>query len=173
MACDLVGGYAKTCASERGGIKSVTFIQSEFATYTLDADNQVTAITITSGNRGWKYDLEINLSSFTDTLTRSRDNGTLFAAQSLSMILNDNRIATRNNLVLMAQNDLMAIVELANGDYEMLGADNGLTFETDERATGVVKGDRNGHTINLVGSEKELGYKVDSSIIAAILIPTS
>ena len=174
MACDLIGGFSKACSNGRGGVSAVTFIQKEHVSgYNLDANNQVTAITITSGNRGWKYDLEMNLSSFTDTLTRIRENGTLFAAQSLTMVLNDIRAATRNNLVLLAQNDLLAVVHLADGTYELLGADNGLNIETDERATGTVKADRNGHTITMVGEENELAYPVDSSIVAALLIPAS
>lgn len=173
MACDLTAGYSKPCRDEKGGIKSVYFIQTEHISSYTETSGQVTAITLTSGNRAWKYALEMNLSSFTDTLTTSRENGTTFAAQSLTVILNDNRQATRNQLVLLAQNDLTCIVELANGDFEMLGADNGLSLETDERASGAVKGDRNGHTITLVGEEDELAYKVDSSIIAALLIPAS
>jgi len=176
-ACDISGGFSKSCASGKGGIIAVTFIQKEHLTasspYTLDADNIVTAINLASGYRGYKYALEMNISTFTDTLTRSRDNGTLFAQQALSMILNDNRAATRNQVMLLAQNDLISIVHLADGTFEMLGADNGLTLDTDERNAGVTKADRNGHTINLVGQENELAYTVDSTIIAGLLIPAS
>jgi len=55
----------------------------------------------------------------------------------------------------------------------MLGAVNGLTMETAEHASGTVKADRNGYTITYVGEEDELAYKVDPTIIAALLIPAS
>jgi hypothetical protein len=173
-ACELLGGYSKPCSNGRGGVKAVTFLQKEHvSSYTLDGDNQVTAITLTSGNRGWKYALEMNLSNYTDVMTRSRENGTLFALQTLTIILNDNRQATRNNLVLLAQNDLLAVVELANGNYELLGADNGLALTTDTRESGTLKADRSGHTIEMVGEENELAYLIDSTIVAGLLIPAS
>ena len=178
QSCEMTAGYSKPCRDEKGGIKSVYFIQLEhISSMTVSASKEVTAIVLTAPSggtaRAWRYKLEMNLSSFTDTLTGSRDNGTLFSAQQLTMILNDNRQATRNQLMLLAQNDLVAIVELANGDFEMLGAYNGLTLTTDERASGVIKSDRSGHTITMDGQEDELAFKVDSTIIAGLVIPVS
>ncbi len=172
MACEIDAGYLKGCRNGKGGIKSVYFLQVEHVSaITVSATNEVTAITVTTGNRAWQYALEMNLSTFSDVLTGSRDNGSLFAQQSLTVILNDNALATRNALMLLAQNDLVSIVELANGDYEMLGANNGLSVVTDTRDAGTVKADRNGHTIVMEGQEDELAYKVDSTIIAGLLTP--
>jgi len=171
--CDLTSGYSKPCRDEKGGVKSIYFIQVEHKSAMTVVDGEVTVLTLTSGNRAWKYAVEMNTANFTDTLTGSRENGTLFAAQSLTMILNDNQQATRNQLVLQGQNDLICIAEMASGDFEMLGAVNGLTMETAEHASGTVKADRNGYTITYVGEEDELAYKVDPTIIAALLIPAS
>ena len=172
-ACTLTAGYSKPCRNEKGGVKSIYFIEVDHKSTMTVVDGEVTTLTLTTGNRAWKYAVEMNTAFFTDTLTGSRENGTLFAAQSLNVILNDNQQATRNQMMLLGQNDVIAIVELANGDFEMLGADNGLTIETDERASGTVKADRSGHTITMVGEEDQLAYKVDSTIIAALLIPAS
>ena len=172
MSCEIDAGYSKGCRNGRGGVKSVIFIQIEHVTFfALTATNEVSAIVIASTFQGWQFNLEMNLSTFTDTLTGSRENGSLFAEQSLTAILNDNLIATRNTLMLLAQNDCVAIVQLANGDYEMLGATNGLSVVTDTRDVGTVKADRNGHTIVMAGQEDELAYKVDSTIIAGLLTP--
>jgi len=173
MSCILTDGYIKGCRNGRGGIKSVTWATlSNVSTYT-QADGEISAITMTTGNRFWKWDLEKELSSANAVLNGSDEAGTLYSAQTINMILNDNRKSTRNQIMLAAQNDLFCIVEFANGDYEAYGVDNGMSITTSTHDTGVSKADRNGNTIVLNGMEDEQPYKVASGIVAALLIPAS
>jgi hypothetical protein len=174
MACDLTAGYVKGCADEIGGIKSLYVCPiADIGSYTETA-GEISAITVTgSGNQFWQYVLEQDLSNATAVLTRSRENGTLFSDQTVNAILNDNAVATRNQLLLLAKNDLFVIAELANGDYEAFGIVNGMFVETTTRETGVAKADRNGNTLVFRASEKESPPKVDSTIIAALLTPVA
>lgn len=173
MACDLTAGYTKGCAEEIGGIKSIYVIElADVDSYT-EVGGEITAITVASGgNQFWQYNLESDISNATAVLTRSRENGTLFSDQTVNVILNDNALATRNQLLLLAKNDLFVIVELASGEYEAFGIENGMYVETTTRETGVAKADRNGNTLVFRAMEKENPPKVDSTIIAGLLTPT-
>jgi hypothetical protein len=173
MACDLTAGYTKPCADNVGGIEYFQVVElSKVTTYT-ETSGEVTGITLENGARMWRWDLERELSTASASLTRSRENGTLHSVQNLNFVLNDNTKATRNQLQLLAQNDLFVIVKHANGDFELYGADNGLTMTTAEHTTGATKADRNGNTVTLTGMERENPYKVSSGIIAGLLIPAS
>jgi hypothetical protein len=175
MACDLTAGYTKGCAEEVGGIKSLYVAQIEDVDSFTEVGGEITAITVASGGRQfWKYSLESDISNATAVLTRSRENGTLMSDQTVNAILNDNALETRNQLLLLAKNDLFVIVEMASGDYEAYGIVNGAYLETDTRETGTAKADRNGNTLVFRAMEKGDNHppKVDSTIIAALLTPT-
>jgi hypothetical protein len=174
MACDLTAGYTKGCADEIGGIRSLYVIElGKVDTYT-ETSGEITAITVSAGgNNFWKYSLESDISSATAALTRSKENGTVVSDQTVNAILNDNLKETRNQLLLLAKNELFVIVELANGDFEAFGIENGMWLETSTRETGTAKADRNGNTLVFKAMERENPPKVDPSIVAALLTPTA
>jgi hypothetical protein len=173
MSCDLTAGYTKPCADNVGGIEYIQVIELANVTGFAETTGEVTGVTIASGKKMYKWDLERELSSASATLTRSRDNGTLFSAQSLNIVLNDNTKETRNQLLLMGKNDLFVIVKHANGDFELYGATNGLTMVTGQHTTGATKADRNGNVIEFMGMEKLSPYKVTAGIVAGLLVTAS
>jgi len=172
MACALTEGYSATCKDESGGIKRVLLTEFSNVSYTL-LTGEITAITMATGTRFWGWNLEHEVSTAQSVMTMTRANGTIMTDETINMVLNDNRKETRNQIMLLAQNDLFAIIEMNNGDFEAFGLDAGVTLTTDTRVMGTALGDRNGNEIVLAGREKQLPPKVDSTIIAALLIPTS
>ena len=172
MSCQLTAGYLPACKDESGGIKSVYLTAFSNVTYTL-LDGEITVIAVATGERFWKWSLEHEVSSAQSVMTMTRANGSIMTDETVNIVLNDNLKATRNQIMLLAPNDLFCIVEQQNGDFEANGLDAGVTLATDTRMTGVALGDRNGNEIVLAGREKQLPPKVASGIIAALLIPTS
>ena len=171
--CDLTAGYSKPCRDNTGGIKYIQVVElTNVSTYT-EASGEISAITLANGTRMWKWDLEPDLSNAQAVLTASRENGTIYSAQTVNITLNDNRKETRNQIMLLAKNDLFVIVAHVNGDFEAFGVDNGMTLATSTQDSGTAKADRNGNVIALTGMEKEQPYKVASGIIAGLLIPAS
>jgi hypothetical protein len=75
---------------------------------------------------------------------------------------------TRNEILLLAKNNLMAVVEDANGKYWLLGKSNGLDLTGGNSGSGTAQGDRNGYTLTFSGGEKELAPEVNSGIIAGL-----
>ena len=169
MACALTQDYVLDCKDSLGGLKSVLFIEAGNVTDTTEVAGVITVITKAAGKTFFKYDLVKETSSFTETVTASIQNGTIFYAQELSIILNKLQANTRNEILLLAQNSLVAIAEDKNGKYWMLGKLGGLDITGGTAASGVATGDRSGYELTFSGQEKALAPEVLSSIIAGLL----
>lgn len=171
--CAMTSGYNdRTCTNGKGGIKSVLFFPvGNYSGATLTA-NEITAITV-SGET-FHYKLKSNLSSYTAPIQRNEENGTLWYEQSLSIVLNSDTKELRSAIHLLAQNELCAMVEKANGTYVMLGFEEGMKVsDGNEYTSGVAKADRNGHLISLVCQENEELPDVDATIAATLIAQSS
>lgn len=133
-----------------------------------EASGIVSAITKAAGKVFYKYELVKNTGSLTETITTSVENGTVFYAQELSIVLNKLQANTRNEILLLAQSTLMVVVQDANDKYWLLGRFTGLDVTGGTSATGTAQGDRNGYTLTFTGGEKQLAPEVNSGIIAGL-----
>lgn len=168
MPCSLSQNYVLDCKDSLGGIKAAWFIGHADVTAVTEASGVVSAITKAAGKVFYKYQLVRNTSSLTENVTASVENGTVFYAQELTIILNKMQANTRNEILLLAKNNLMAVVEDANGKYWLLGKGNGLDLSGGNSGSGTAQGDRNGYTLTFSGGEKELAPEVSSTIIAGL-----
>lgn len=169
MSCALTQGYTLDCKESLGGLKSVLFIEKGNVTAITETAGVVTDIDLAVGKLFYKYELVKETSSFTETVTASVQNGTIFYAQELSVILNRLQANTRNEILLLAKNTLVAIAEDRNGKYWLLGKDGGLDISGGTAASGVAAGDRSGYELTFAGQEADLAPEVDSTIIAALI----
>lgn len=170
MSCGMTLGFNdRACTNGKGGIKSVLIfpVANISGTPTI-VDNEVTALTVTG--EVFLYKLKSNLSSYTAPIKVNKDNGTLWYEQSLSMILASDTKELRSEIHLLAQNEICAIVEKANGTFVALGFGEGLQVaDANEYTSGVVKSDRQGHTIVLNGMENDEVPDVAAAVYATLL----
>lgn len=172
MACALTQDMNLDCRDAIGGLKVVYFIEtSNISSYT-DASGVVTAITKVTGKIFRKYALIRDTSNFTDVLTTSEQNGTVFAAETLEIIINKMQANTRNEIMLLARTNLTAVVGDNSGKYFLLGREFGLVLATGTGASGTAWGDRNGYTLSFAGNERELAYEVQASVITTLQTPS-
>lgn len=168
MPCALTQGYTLDCKDSLGGIKAVWLIAHGNVTTVTEASGIVSAITKSAGKVFYKYELVKNTGSLTETITTSVENGTVFYAQELSIVLNKLQANTRNEILLLAQNTLMAVVQDANDKYWLLGRVAGLDITGGTATTGTATGDRSGYALTFSGNEKQLAPEVNSGIIAGL-----
>ncbi len=168
MPCVLTQNISLDCRESLGGLKSIRFIEFANVTSTTETAGVITAITLAASKKFWKYELAKESSSFTETITSSVANGTLFYAQELSVILNKLQANYRNEILLLAKNNLVAIAEDKNGTFFMLGKVNGLEITGGTAGSGVATGDRNGYELTFGGQEPQLATPVNGAIIAAL-----
>ena len=173
--CDMIAGYNdRTCTNGKGGIKSVLLFPLGNVTNSiiLPGTNEVTTLTV-SGET-FLYKLKSNLSSYTAPIKVDKNNGTLFYEQSLSMIIASDNKELRSEIHLLAQNEVVCLVENADGTIVALGFGEGLQIaDANEYTSGVLKGDRRGHVIVLNGMENDEVPDVDPGIYATLLTQQS
>jgi len=172
MACEMTNGYNdRTCTNGKGGIKSVLLFPVSAATSTV-VDNVVTVLTVTGET--FLYKLKSNLSSYAAPIKVNKDNGTLWYEQTLTMILASDSKDLRSQIHLLAQNEIVALVEKADGTIVALGLDEGVQVnDGGEYTSGTVKSDRNGHTIVLFGMENNEVPDVDGAVYSTLLAQQS
>lgn len=168
MPCVLTQGYTLDCKDSLGGIKTLWLINHANVTAVTEASGIVSAITKAATKVFYKYELVKNTGALTETITASVENGTVFYAQELSIVLNKLQANTRNEILLLAQSTLMAVVQDANDKYWLLGRVQGVDVTGGTAATGTAQGDRNGYALTFTGSEKQLAPEVTSGIIAGL-----
>ena len=171
MPCALTTGFVLDCKDAIGGVKSVRF--ATLANFTAlnptVASGEITAIGAAS-TVFYKYDQLKETSSFTDNIVSTINTGGLHYSPSLTVVLPKMTTSKRNEIKLLAQNRLVAIVETMDATplYWTLGAYNGLELSEGSGTSGVAAADLNGYTLTFMGLETEPIMKISSALIASI-----
>lgn len=173
MPCALTSGYSLDCKDSSGGIVEVFFIEKGNVTTIAEASGVVTGITKAQGKRFWKYELPKETGALTETLTGNVQNGTVFYASELKVMVNKLNTAVRNEIKLLAQNTLIAVAKDNNGKYWMVGKSRGIDLTTGTLGTGTAFGDRSGFDLTFTGSEPDPMVEVNSSVANALETPGS
>jgi len=168
MSCALTQGYTFDCKDNIGGLKSVWFIGWNDVSSVTESSGTITAITKASGKVFYKYQLVRNTSSFTENIAGSIENGTVVYNQELLIVINKLQVSMRNEILLLAKNNMMAVVEDQNGRYWLAGRYNGLDLLSGSASTGLAQADRNGYSLTFSGGEKEMAPAVQASVIAGL-----
>ena len=171
--CDMIAGYNdRTCTNGKGGIKSVLLFPLGAVSASTIVANEVTVLTVTGET--FLYKLKSNLSSYTAPIKVDKNNGTLWYEQSLSMILASDNKELRSEIHLLAQNEVVCLVENADGTIVALGFGEGLQIaDANEYTSGVLKSDRRGHVVVLNGMENDEVPDVDATVYATLLLQQS
>lgn len=164
MACSLTQGYSLGCREYVGGLEWVAFAEFANKGTLTESSGTVIALSLTSG-QFYKYQQEQEVAQFTETETINDQNGTIFYQQELSIGVNGLTAALRNELKLLAQNRLLAIVKDRNGDYWLLGNDYSIRASAGTAGSGTAMGDRSGYTKTFTAMNKNPMLKVSSSVI--------
>jgi hypothetical protein len=168
MPCALTQGYTLDCRDSLGGITEVYFIASSDVTSTTEASGVITALTKAVGKRFYKYELTKGTSMFTENVASNVQNGTLFYTPELTIILNKLQANTRNEILLLAQNRLVAVAKDNNGKFFYLGKTRALDLTAGNATTGTAEGDRSGYTLTFTGAEPQLAPEVNSAVASAL-----
>ena len=168
MACALTQNYTLDCKDSLGGITEVYFIAAADVTSTTEASGVITALVKATGKKFYKYELVRGTSQFVENVNANIQNGTVFYAPELTIVLNKLQANTRNEILLLAQNRLVSVAKDNNGKYWYLGKSKGLDLTGGSAGTGTAEGDRSGYTLIFTGAEAALAPEVNSSVAAAL-----
>jgi hypothetical protein len=154
MACDISLGRIEPCKDSLGGLKAVYFVNwGDMTGVTYDATNTDVIDAVAGNPDAYKYDLKGN-SSFTQTITSSRENGTTFFQQELALTLKKLSIVDHKQIKLLSYGRPQVIVEDNNGNFFYCGLEHGMDVTGGTIVSGAAMGDLSGYTLTLTGMEK-------------------
>jgi hypothetical protein len=150
MACNVSAGRNEVCKDSIGGLSAVYFLNYSTGSFTKNANGELTAVP--SGSTVYKYELKGN-SSYTETVNSSRDNGTTFFSQELTLNLKKLTNEMTTQLKLMAWGRPQIFVETMNGDTLFVGEREGADVTAGTIQTGAAIGDLYGYSVTFTGLE--------------------
>jgi len=149
--CNLTAGRQEVCKESIGGLQGVYFINYSTGSFTQDADDLVTALP--SGSTVYYYELK-GTSAYTETVNSSRENGTTFYSQELTLNLKKLTNEMTTQLKLLAKGRPQIIVHTKNGEALVAGLTEGCDLTAGTIQTGAALGDLYGYSITMTGEEK-------------------
>ncbi len=167
MACTaLTKGRGLDCNRISGGIKNIYFgVYDQFTapittTGIVEASGEITDIEMAS-NVLYRYTTPLGVASLSETITGSKENGTIFYTPTVTVILNRLTKEDQNQIKLLGQTKVVIFAELnatlTNGHNVIvgLGITNGMELNAGTMDSGAAWGDRNGYTLTFDGTETE------------------
>jgi hypothetical protein len=165
MSCTaLTIGRGLDCNRISGGVKYIYFgVYDEF-----DAPINTTGIVQSAGeitdiemgtNTLYRYTMPLGVASVSETITGSTENGTIFYAPTVNVILNKLTKEDQNQIKLLGQTKVVIFAQLneqlTNGHDVIigLGVTNGMSLNAGTIDSGAAFGDRNGYTLTFDGME--------------------
>lgn len=182
--CKTIQGIPKDCGDNNlGSIKRALITDFDNVTsitvtdgVDADSDGEVTAITMDSATNFEEFKFPKDTSSFTQEWVGDLVADTHSYSQTIELGFRRIDLRKRNAIMLLAEGrrDLIAIVEDFNGDYWMLGTDQGLRLSASSATTNDTRSAGQQMPVTLTSeNEKYMMYKVDPDIIATLLTPAA
>ena len=166
MACTaLTKGRGLDCNRISGGVKFIYFgVLDQFdapieTTGIVQSGGEITDIEM-GANVLYRYTMPLGTASVSESITGSRENGTIFYTPTLNVILNRLTKEDQNQIKLLGATTVVAFAQLnatlTNGHDVIvgLGVENGLQLNAGTIDSGAAWGDRSGYTLTFDGIEQ-------------------
>ena len=171
--CDITSGFTLGCRDNTGGIANLYILSGSITSVTDASEGLISGIT--GSGEFFKFELFRQTSDFSEAITSTPENGTVFYEQTLNAVFFKLQSSTRNQVKVLAQNpNLKIIVETNNGTvdgvgrYWLLGEDRGMQLLSGTGATGTAFGDLNGYSLTFTGQEPNPSSEISGSLADAL-----
>ena len=153
MSSLLTSGRIEPCKNAVGGLKAVYFIDyGTLGDVSYVSSSSAEIDTVAGTPTAYKYDLK-GTSSFEQTITSSRENGTTFYDQTLNLTFKKLDKETHDEIALIAVARPHVVVEDNNGNLFLSGLEHGADVNGGTIVTGAGLGDLSGYTLTLNAQE--------------------
>jgi hypothetical protein len=167
MSCYITSGQALGCSDSIGGVKKLYIAGGPgmVTGYTYDADGAITGATSTTGTTLYGFELKRGTSSYTQNITKSYENGTIYFEQVLEASFYKYDQQKRNELKVLSQNDNLQIIVIDQNDTQyLMGQVNFSYLSGGSAATGLALGDKNGFSLTFTAQEFEPSRVIDGAL---------
>ena len=162
--CLATSGRLEPCKEFVGGLYKVWFGNFGLVNTTTGATIQEIG-GFSGATTLYEYELK-GTSKLTQELTSSRDGGTTFVKQTLTLNLKGGDAATANEIKLLSYGRPHAFVQDNYGNNVLIGKERGCEVLTAIHDTGAQMGDPYGYTLTIEGQEKIFGPFVKGATLA-------
>jgi len=175
MPCVLNSGITKACRDAAPGLTTVYV--TEFSNYTQGTITSASGIITNSnsflntGKKFWTYELEMGVGSEVENINPDSKTGTLAIAQNLNFYIPKKQASVAQQVMLLAQQDLLFIVKDRNGKYRLLGQEFGMRMVASTAPSGVAGNEQTGYVLAFSSEERVLANEVPSTLITNLTTP--
>lgn len=154
MACDISRGRLEPCKDKVGGIARVYFVnKGDLGDVTYDVTDTDAIATVAGTPSAYEFVVR-GASSYTETPTSSRENGTTYFEQVLELQLPQLSKEDHKTIKLLSYGNPHVLVEDNNGNVFVAGLEYGMDVTGGSIATGSGMGEFSGYTLTFTGMEK-------------------
>ena len=159
MSCEITNGRLEACKDSISGLMNIYFINygdldTQGITYGTAANSDVIeSWEPASALSLYKYELK-GANGFEQTIQTSRDNGTTFFEQVLTVQLKNQTIATHKNVKMLAYGRPRIVVETRMHQFFLVGVDQGADVTAGTVSSGTAMGDFNGYNLTFTAMEQ-------------------
>jgi hypothetical protein len=168
MACAITHGRVEPCKDSLAGLRNVYFINEDITSnfiykenspmatpydYILDNDYSESIDYLQGIVSLYKFELKSNENVYDQEIVSSRENGTTFFRQTLTIKLKKQDIATHNAVKTLAYAKPRILVETNEGDFFMVGLLRGADLTAGSINNGGALGDFSGYSMTFQAEE--------------------
>jgi hypothetical protein len=164
MSCDISRGRLEPCKDSVGGITAVYFVNNgSLGNITYDVTDTDVITGVDGTPDAYKFDVR-GASTYTETPTPSRENGTTYFEQVLELQLPKLTKEDHKTVKLLSYGSPHIIIEDNNGNLLLAGLEYGADVTGGSIATGAGMGDMSGYTLSFSGMEKLPANFIDGDL---------
>lgn len=161
MSCEIANGRLEPCKDSVAGIDAIYFVNfGDYTGITYDGTNGDVIDSVAGVSSLYKYELK-GTNSFDQVYNSSRENGTTFAEQTLTITLKKQDATTHKNVKMLAYGRPHIIVKNRNNQFFFAGLEHGMEITTAGAVSGTAMGDLSGYNLTFVGTEKIFANVID------------
>ena len=166
MACLITSGRIEPCKDSLGGLRNVYFINEDIAAnyiykettlgsgiYIVDTDFNESIDYVNFVEKLYKFELKSNENVYDQEIVTSRENGTTFFRQTLTIKLKKQDIATHNAVKTLAYAKPRILVENNEGQFFLVGLLRGCDLTAGSINNGGALGDFSGYSMTFQAEE--------------------
>jgi hypothetical protein len=164
MACAITAGRLEPCKDSLAGLKNVYFINEDITpnfiyketipgVYAVDDYFGESIEYVNFVQYVYKFELKSNEDVYDQEIVSSRENGTTFFRQTLTIKLKKQDIATHNAVKTLAYAKPRILVENNEGQFFLVGLLRGCDLTAGSINNGGALGDFSGYSLTLQGEE--------------------
>jgi hypothetical protein len=183
MSCDIANGRLEACKDSVSGLDAIYIINygdynpdpaalGGDVTYSATAGLEDVITEIANVATVYKFELK-GANAFEQTIQTSRDNGTTFFEQALTIQLKRQDAATHKTIKLLAYGRPHIIVRTRGNQFFIAGLQRGCDVTAGTVSSGTAMGDFNGYNLTFTGMENVpanfLNCSAEDTLLATIL----